>query len=56
MDPISAVNLGLGVLDAALKLINEIRSQSGMTADQLIAHADAQDLANKEQIKALLAS
>jgi hypothetical protein len=56
MDPITMVNLGLGIVDAAIKLINEIKAQSGMTGDQLIAHADSQDLANKEAIKALLAS
>jgi len=56
MDPVAIVNLGLGLLDAALKLMNEIKAQSGLTGDQIIAQADAQDLANKDAIKALLAS
>jgi hypothetical protein len=56
MDPISAVTLGLSLLDKAVSWIEEIKAQTGMTVEQILAHADTQDLANKEAIKSLLAS
>jgi hypothetical protein len=55
MDPTLAVNLGLVVLNEAINLIKGIKGQAGLTTDQLVAMADAQDLKNKEDIKALLA-
>jgi hypothetical protein len=55
MDPVTMVNLGLTVVDEAINLIKGIKAQAGMTDDQLAAHADAQDLQNLADIKALLA-
>jgi hypothetical protein len=55
MDPNLAVQLGLTVLDETINLIKSIKGQAGMTPEQLVAMADAQDLKNKDDIKALLA-
>ena len=55
MDPTVAINLGLAVLDETINLIKGIKAQAGMTSDQLVTHANAQDLQNLEDIKALLA-
>jgi hypothetical protein len=55
MDPTAIVNLGLLIADQAISLIKEIKGQAGMTPEQLIAQADAQDLQNAADIKALLA-
>lgn len=55
MDPVAAVNLALAVADEAINFIKGIKAQAGLTADQLVALADAQDLQNKDDIKALLA-
>jgi hypothetical protein len=49
------VNTALQLLNLALALVHSLRANAGMTADDLIAAADAQDLSNKDQIKALLA-
>ena len=54
MDPVSAVNLGLLVIDTILSEIAKIKGQAGLTGDQLAAMADAQDLANAQAIKAML--
>jgi hypothetical protein len=55
MDPTLAVNLGLTVLDEVINMIKSIKGQSSLTPEQLIQLADAQDLKNKDDIKALLA-
>jgi hypothetical protein len=55
MDPNVAVSLALTVVDEAIAMIKWIKGQAGMTTDQIVAAADAQDLKNKEDIKALLA-
>lgn len=56
MDPISMVNEALAALDAVLNIIGAIRGQAGMTGDQILAAAQAQTLANADQIQALLKS
>lgn len=55
MDPNLVVVGVLKGIDELLSLIKQIRAQGGMTTEQLVAHADGQDLQNKEDIKALLA-
>ena len=55
MDSNVAVSLGLTLLDEAIVFIKSIKGMSGLTPEQLIALADAQDLQNKDDIKALLA-
>ena len=56
MDPNAAVTLGLTVLDFVLQEIAKLKANSGLTNDQLVAHADQQDLQNADQIKAMLAA
>jgi len=55
MDPAMAISLGFTVINLVLGEINKIKAQAGLTADQLSAMADTQDLANIEAIKALIA-
>ena len=55
-DPVADVQLALKLLDIGLQWLNRLKAQGGMTTDQIIAHADSQDLANLDAIKALLAS
>ncbi len=55
MDPNLIVSLGLTAVDQIISLIKHIKAQGGMTTDQIAAAADAQDLQNKDDIKALLA-
>ncbi len=55
MDPNVAVSLGLTILDEAIVFIKSVKGMSGLTPEQLVSLADAQDLKNKEDIKALLA-
>lgn len=55
MDPNLVVIGVLKGIDELVNLIKHIRAQGGMTTEQIAAHADAQDLQNKEDIKALLA-
>lgn len=55
MDPAVAIQLGFAVVDEAINLIKGIKAQTGMTDDQLAAHAEAADLQNKDDIKKLLA-
>jgi len=55
MDPITDVTLGLKLLDLVIGWVRQRQAQAGMTGDQIIAHAEAQDLQNKDAIKALLA-
>jgi hypothetical protein len=54
MDPTSAVNLGLLVIDTILSEIAKLKAQHGLSGDQLAALADQQDLNNLAAIKALL--
>lgn len=49
------VNTALQLLNLLLGLISRLRANAGMSADDLIAAADSQDLANKDQIRMLLA-
>ncbi len=55
LDPNVLISVGLTVLDEVIKMIKLVKEQSSMTPEQLITLADAQDLKNKEDIKALLA-
>jgi len=55
LDPNVLISVGLTVLDEVIKMIKLVKEQSSMTSEQLITLADAQDLKNKEDIKALLA-
>jgi hypothetical protein len=45
----------LKALNEILSIIAHIKAQGGMTTEQIVAAADAQDLDNKVAIKALLA-
>jgi hypothetical protein len=54
LDPTTAVNLGLLVIDTILSEIGKLKAQHGLTGDQLADLADQQDLANLAAIKALL--
>ena len=55
MDPNVVVGIGLTVLDEVIAMIKHVRAQSSLTTEQIVAMAEAQDLQNKEDIKALLA-
>lgn len=55
MDPNVIVTLALTAVDQVITLIKHIKAQGGMSTEQIAAAADAQDLQNKEDIKALLA-
>lgn len=54
MNP-ATVTAALTILDGVIDLVKRIKAESGMTDEQLAAHADAQDLQNKSDIKDLLA-
>ena len=56
MDPVATVNAAVLALDAILNIIGQIKGQSGMTDDQIIAAAQSQTLANSAQIAQILAS
>lgn len=49
------VNTALALLNIALGWIARLKANHALAAEDLLAAADASDLANKEQIKALLA-
>lgn len=55
MDPNVIISVGLTVLDQVIAMIKHVKGQSGLTTDQIVAMADAQDLKNLDDIKALLA-
>lgn len=55
MDPNVIVSIGLTVLDEVIGMIKHIKGQGGLTTEQIIAQADAQDLQNLEDIKKLIA-
>ena len=54
MDPVTIANLALAAINAALQIINHLKSTGSLTADQLAALADQQDAANIAQLKKLL--
>ena len=56
MDPITILNLSLAALNGVLKLISTIKSQSGLTDDQILVAAQTQLGANADQLKQLLAN
>jgi len=55
IDPNLIVSAALTAIDEILSLVKHIRAQGALKDDQILAAADAQDLANKEDIKKLLA-
>ena len=55
MDPTTAITFGFALLNDAIEFIKKVRTESGMTDDQLSTYADQQDLQNKDDIKKLLA-
>ena len=55
MDPQALALLALTLADEAINFIKAIKGQSGLSADQLAALADQQDLQNKDDLKKLLA-
>jgi len=55
MDPNVIVGIGLTVIDEVIAMIKHIKGQGALTTEQIAAIADAQDLQNKADIKALLA-
>jgi len=55
MKPEVILAIGFTVLDEVLAMIKHVKGQSSLTTAQIVAMADAQDLKNKEDIKALLA-
>lgn len=55
MDPTLALSLGFAVLDEAINMIRGIQAQSGMSNDQIAAHAETLDLQNLDDIKKLAA-
>ncbi len=56
MDPVLIINSAFLVLNGALKLIATVKSQSGMTDDQILAAAGTQIAENKDVIAKLLAN
>lgn len=56
MDPTAAVNLALIALQAVLQLVAEIKSQSGMTDDQILASAQQVAQGNDASYAALKAA
>jgi len=54
MDPNTIASLALAAINAALSIINHLKSSGGLTGDQLATLADQQDAANIEAIKKLL--
>lgn len=55
MDPNLIVSAALTAADQIITLIKHVKGQSGLTTDQIAAQAEAQDLQNLQDIKALLA-
>lgn len=56
MDPTTAVNLALTLLQAVLNLIAEIKSQSGATDDAILAQAQQLTAGNDAAYAALIAA
>lgn len=59
MNPQAIVNLALGALQAVLNLITEIKGQSGLTDDEILAQAQQMTGANDalyQTLKAALTS
>jgi hypothetical protein len=55
MDPVTIATLALAAINAALKIIQGLKSSGGLTGDQLATLADQQDAANADLLKQLLA-
>jgi len=55
MTPEEYLSFGFGLLNLGIDFIKRIKAEHGMTDEQLFAHAENQDLANKEDIMRLLA-
>lgn len=55
MTPDEYIQFGFGLLNLGIDFIKKIKAEHGMTDEQLAAAAETQDLANKEDIKKLLA-
>lgn len=53
MDPTAAVNLALVALQAVLQLIAQIKSQSGLTDDQILSEAQQVTAGNDAAYTAL---
>ena len=53
-DYTAIITLALQGLNASLALIAELKAQSGMTDDQLLALAESQDKATRDKIAAFL--
>ena len=54
LDPVTIANLAIMAINAALNIINHLKANGGLTADQLATLADQQDAANIEALKKLL--
>jgi hypothetical protein len=51
----SAIKLALTLAEIAAKLLVDLKKQSGMTDDQLLALAESQNAEARERMKALIA-
>lgn len=56
MDPVSIVNLALVALNGILSLIGEVRSQGGLTDDQILAQAQQITAGNDQAYAAIVAA
>lgn len=56
VDPIIAINDALSVLNGILRIIASLKSQGGLSDEQIMLAAQNQVGANREQIKQLLAN
>ena len=56
MDPTAIVNLALLALQAVLNMISEIKGQSGLSDDQIMAQAQALAGANDTLYQTLMAA
>jgi hypothetical protein len=56
MNPITIINEALAALNGILNIIATLKSQGGLTDDQILAAAATQQGANADQIKTLLAN
>lgn len=56
MDPTIAIQLALEGLKVALAQIAELKAQSGMTDDQLLAFASTKDQATRDAVAAHIAA
>jgi hypothetical protein len=56
MDPTAIVNLALLALQGVLALVNEIKGQSGLTDDQILAQAQVVTAGNDTAYQTLVAA